>query len=78
VCFVIRKTISELERVIFTTLFLPVQKTPSVGVPRRGICGVLFLFMFQWFHHRRSSSLLMVNACHAVASPSVKPLALEI
>jgi hypothetical protein len=42
-CFVVCKTISELERVILTTLFLPVQKTLTVGVPRRGISSVLFL-----------------------------------
>jgi hypothetical protein len=29
VCFIVRKTISELECVILTTLFLPVQKTPT-------------------------------------------------
>jgi hypothetical protein len=28
VCFLVHKTISELERAILTTLFLPVQKTP--------------------------------------------------
>jgi hypothetical protein len=31
VCFVVRKTTSELERVILTTLFLPVQKTLTGG-----------------------------------------------
>jgi hypothetical protein len=29
-CFVVRKTILKLERVILTTLFLPVQKTPTM------------------------------------------------
>jgi hypothetical protein len=35
-CFVVHKTISELEHVILTTLFLPVKKTPIVGAPGRG------------------------------------------
>jgi hypothetical protein len=30
VCFLIRKTTSELKYVIFTTLFLLVQKTPTI------------------------------------------------
>jgi hypothetical protein len=46
VCFVVHKTISELERVILTTLFLPVQKTPIVGALGREICSVLFLYTF--------------------------------
>jgi hypothetical protein len=29
VCFIVRKTISKLKCVILTTLFLPVQKTPT-------------------------------------------------
>jgi hypothetical protein len=41
-CFIVRKTSSELECAILTTLFLVVQKTPIVGTPRRGICNVLF------------------------------------
>jgi hypothetical protein len=36
VCFVVCKTISELEHVILTTLFLSVQKTPTVGARGRG------------------------------------------
>jgi hypothetical protein len=43
VCFVVHKTISELERMILTTLFLPVQKTLTVGALGRGICSMLFL-----------------------------------
>jgi hypothetical protein len=43
VCFIVRKTILKLEHVILTTLFLLVQKTPTVGVLGRGICSVLFL-----------------------------------
>jgi hypothetical protein len=42
VCFVVRKTSSELEHMILTILFLPVQKTPTVGMLERGICNVLF------------------------------------
>jgi hypothetical protein len=37
VCFVVRKTISEYERVVLTTLFLPVQKILTVGVPGRDL-----------------------------------------
>jgi hypothetical protein len=43
VCFVVHKTISELEHVILTTQFLLVQKTSTVSVPERGICNVHFL-----------------------------------
>jgi hypothetical protein len=43
VCSVVHKTISELECVILTTLFLPVQKIVAVGMPGRWICSVLFL-----------------------------------
>jgi hypothetical protein len=43
VCFVARKTISELEHTILTTLFLPVQKTPIIHTLGRGICNVLFI-----------------------------------
>jgi hypothetical protein len=43
VCFVVRKTISELEHAILTTLLLPVQKTPTVGVLGRMVCNALFL-----------------------------------
>jgi hypothetical protein len=43
VCFIVHKTTLELERVILTTLFLLVQKTPIVGVSGRGIYSVLFL-----------------------------------
>jgi hypothetical protein len=42
-CFVFHKTISKQECAILTTLFLPVQKTLTVGMPVRGICSVLFL-----------------------------------
>jgi hypothetical protein len=48
-CFVVRKTTSELERAIFTTMFLLVQKTLTVSTPGRGICNVLFLDTFRWF-----------------------------
>jgi hypothetical protein len=41
VCFVVHKTISKLECVILTILFLPVQKTTIVGALGRGICSVL-------------------------------------
>jgi hypothetical protein len=34
---------------ILSTLFLPVQKTSTVGAPGRGICSMLFLYTFQWF-----------------------------
>jgi hypothetical protein len=43
VCFVVSKTTSELERAILTTLFLPVQKTPTVGVPGRADLQRAFL-----------------------------------
>jgi hypothetical protein len=33
VYFVVRKTILELEHAILTTMFLPVQKTPTLGMP---------------------------------------------
>jgi hypothetical protein len=39
VCFVVRKTISELERAILTTPFLSVQKTPTVGMLGRGFAA---------------------------------------
>jgi hypothetical protein len=39
--FVVHKTISELEYVILTTMFLLVQKTPIVDMPGRAICSVL-------------------------------------
>jgi hypothetical protein len=42
-CFVVRKITSEMECTILTNLFLPVQKTMTVGVLDRGICSVLFL-----------------------------------
>jgi hypothetical protein len=42
-CFVVRKTTSKLEHMILTTLLVPVQKTPTVGTPGRGICSMLFL-----------------------------------
>jgi hypothetical protein len=42
VCFVVRKTISELECAILITMFLSVQKTPTVGTSGRGIYSVLF------------------------------------
>jgi hypothetical protein len=35
-CSVVHKTTSELERVILTTLFLLVQRTPTVGALGRG------------------------------------------
>jgi hypothetical protein len=54
VCFVVHKTTSELKRTILTTLFLLVQKTPIVGVVGRGICSMLFLWMFWWLLHRNS------------------------
>jgi hypothetical protein len=57
VSFVVRKTTLELERVILTTLFLPVQKTPIVGTARRGICSMLFLWMFQCFPHLRKPTI---------------------
>jgi hypothetical protein len=31
---------------ILTTVFVSVQKTPTVGMLGRGICSVLFLWMF--------------------------------
>jgi hypothetical protein len=43
VCFVVHKIILELERAILTTLFLPVQKKPTIGTSGRGIYNVLFL-----------------------------------
>jgi hypothetical protein len=61
VCFVVRKTISELERVILTTLFLLVQTTLIVGMLGREICIVLFLKTFRWFLHPRSPSLPTLN-----------------
>jgi hypothetical protein len=42
-CFVVHKTTSKLERATLTTLFLSVQKTPTVGMLGGGICSVLFL-----------------------------------
>jgi hypothetical protein len=42
-CFVVHKTTSELKRAILTTLFLPMQKTPTVGMLGREIYSVLFL-----------------------------------
>jgi hypothetical protein len=41
VCFVVCKTISELKCAILTILFLPVQKTLTVGALGRWICIVL-------------------------------------
>jgi hypothetical protein len=76
VCFVVHKTISELEYVILTTLFLHVQKISTIGTPGKGICSVLFLYTFRLFYHRRLSSLRTTNTCHTVASPSVKPFTL--
>jgi hypothetical protein len=46
VCFIVRKIILELERAILTTLFLLVQKTPTIDMLQRGICSVLFLYTF--------------------------------
>jgi hypothetical protein len=57
VCFVVHNTISELERTILTTLFLPGQKTPIVGASGRGIYSVLFLWMFRWLLHQNTPSL---------------------
>jgi hypothetical protein len=53
VCFVVCNTISELECTILTTLFLLVQKTPTVGAPRRGICSA--------FSFRRSNGSFYVK-----------------
>jgi hypothetical protein len=39
---------------------------------------MLFLKTFRWFHHQHSSSLLMVNAYHAEASPLAKAFALGV
>jgi hypothetical protein len=43
VFFIVHKTISKLECAILTTLFLPVQNTPTVGALKREIYSVLFL-----------------------------------
>jgi hypothetical protein len=42
-CFVVRKTTSEQECVILTTLYLANEKTPTVGTMGSEICIVLFL-----------------------------------
>jgi hypothetical protein len=42
-CFIVRKTTSELEHAILTTLFFLMQKTPTIGASVREICIVLFL-----------------------------------
>jgi hypothetical protein len=60
-CFIVYQTTSELECVILTTMFLPVHKTSTVGAPIRGICSMLFLWMFLCFPHLRLLSLPIVN-----------------
>jgi hypothetical protein len=43
VCFIVRKTILELECAILITLFFFKQETPTFCVPTRVICSVLCL-----------------------------------
>jgi hypothetical protein len=42
VCFIVHRTTSEQERVIFTILYLAGGKTPTIDTLVRGICSVLF------------------------------------
>jgi hypothetical protein len=63
VCFIVCKTISELERAILTTLFLPVQKTPTIGASGRGICNVLFLWTCWRFHYLCKPTVAANDIC---------------
>jgi hypothetical protein len=70
VCFVVHKTTSELEHAILTIMFLPVQKTPTVGALGRGICSILFPLYVSMF-----SSFAITVA--AVDSLLTNPFTLE-